>query len=961
MAEQQKIVIAQLDIDSAALVKSATETKKKIDELKASLPSLKDETGAVTEAYIKQDAQIKTLNAEYTAQRNVIATLTDSTGKLAKVNDQLAVAVGKDIKSISDARKNNSELLKVRNELNLSTKEGAEAAALINQKLNENNKFIKDNVSAYEQQKIGIGDYKTAIVDALTQTGLFGQGIQKMGIDLEFVQGLFAPFSGVLDYFGTQLKGIGSMFTGVAKGADDAGVSISGSADATKKMAEGQKGLTMATNIATAATRLFAIALAATGITLIVAAVALLIGYFRTFTPIVDKVEQAFAGVGAAIKVVQQTIVSVISGINSVGDAVAKLGNFLSDPIGAFKELGNEMATAAEKAAELKKAQQDLEDALEQQEVTSARNRAEINRLNILAKDRTKTEQERIALLQKAEALERKDFEARRANAAEALRIAQQQIIDEAKLTEAEAAELRKRGLGYKEYVEGKTNDTDALFNTLKEAILAETELQNEYYTNIEKNINRQNALLEKQEAEAEAARKKAEEARQKALDDAAKKVKLELDLFIQSQGVRARTLEEDLRLAEEVRDRKLRIAQAEFAASRKTEADRLQLLKNRNDAQLELLRAQQTAAVENAQRELDLFNATNQTLLDGKRFLDEQLLASELDRLNKTAEAQAKFETERYAAGVINAQEYADAIAAIDRKYEEDKAAAEAEREAARAEKEAIDLQNRLEADRVNFENEFAIREQDLEMQRQQELAAAIKSGADIGVINRKYAEQRKKLDADVAQFKLNQEQAIVAGLRGLFSEQSLLGKAFATAEVVMNTVRNATAAFNQAAVFAANPLTAPLAVNAKIQGGIIVATGAAQVAKIAGVKFEKGGFSEIVGPGHEAGGVPIYVGNQYLGEAQGGEGIGILNRGAYAAFMAFNNAFAGRESSSPGFMAGGGIITQAVTPSIGDPAALVELVVSAVEAMPSPVVGVEEIITTAQRVTQIKEDSSF
>lgn len=955
----EKIVIAQIDIDSEALLKSATETKKKIDELKASLPGLKDESGKVTEEYIRQDAAIKALTADYNAQKNTLTALTDTTGKLTKVNEQLTNLTVKEIKSIADARKNNSDLLKIRNELNLSTKEGADAAALINEKLNQNNAFIKQNVSAYEQQKIGIGDYKGAIMAAIQETGLMGGAIQKMGFDLEFVTGLFQPFSGVFDYFKTQLAGTASMFGDLTKSTGQAGNVIGGAADATKGAAEAQKGLTVATNISTAATKIFTLALAATGIGLIIGAVVLLIGYLKSFAPIMDKVEQAFAGVGAAVKVVQQTIVSFISGITSVSDAVSKLGNFLSDPIGAVKELGNEMATAAEKAAELKKAQQDLEDALEQQEVASAKNRAEINRLNILAKDRTKSEEERIKLLKEAEEIERKDFEARKKNSDEALRIAQQQIIDEAKLTEAEAAQLRKRGLAYKEYVEGKTNNTDELFNKLKEAQLKETELQNEYYQNIEKNINRQNALLEKAEAEEEARRKKAEDARKKALDDVVRRNKIELDLYIQSQGIRAKTLSEELAQAEEVRKRKEAIARAEFNASAKTAIDRLALQKSLNDATMEFAKAQQSVAVANAKRELEMFNRTNETLLDGKRFINDELLALEIDRLDRTAKEQARVETVQFTRGLINAQQYADAIAAIDKQYTDAKAEAEQERADAEAEKQAIDLENRIATRQLEFENDFALRAEEIERTRQQEVDAAALTGADVNLINAKFAAQRKQLDRSVAEFKLQQEIGIVQGLRGLFGEQSLLGKALAAADVVMNTIRSAAFAFNQAAVFAANPLTAPLAVNAKIQGGIIIAQGAAQVAKIAGVKFEKGGFSEIIGPGHEAGGVPVYVGNQYLGEAQGGEGIGILNRGAYAAFMQFNNAFANGAKSRPGFMEGGGIITQAVGASPTNDIA--EVVVRAVAALPNPVVGVQEILSTADRVTQIERSASF
>jgi hypothetical protein len=65
----------------------------------------------------------------------------------------LLAALAKEITSISSVRQNNTQLLSLRNELNLATVEGQTALAGINVKLDENNAFIKENVSSYEQKK----------------------------------------------------------------------------------------------------------------------------------------------------------------------------------------------------------------------------------------------------------------------------------------------------------------------------------------------------------------------------------------------------------------------------------------------------------------------------------------------------------------------------------------------------------------------------------------------------------------------------------------------------------------------------------------------------------------------------------------------------------------------------------------------------------------------------------------
>ena len=123
----------------------------------------------------------------------------------------------------------------------------------------------------------------------------------------------------------------------------------------------------------------------------IVLALAGLVAIFKTFQPLVDKVEQGLAALGATLNVIKNTFLAVFTGTKSLSEA--------------FGSLGSDMSSAAKRTMELVKAQQDLEDVLASQEVQTARNRAEINKLNVQAKNRALSEAERLKLLEKASKL----------------------------------------------------------------------------------------------------------------------------------------------------------------------------------------------------------------------------------------------------------------------------------------------------------------------------------------------------------------------------------------------------------------------------------------------------------------------------------------------------------------------------------------------------------------------------
>jgi len=197
---------------------------------------------------------------------------------------------------------------------------------------------------------------------------------------------------------------------------------------------------TVATAAATNATKIFKVALASTGIGAIVLIVVALIGYLSKFDPIMDKVEQAFAAVGAVVTRVTGIVVNFFSNLKSVGDFLSKIGSVLADPIGSFKRLGAEIAEVAKQAANLKKAQQDLEDQVKVQEVSNARAIQQVKELQIQARNRSLSEKERMALLERANKLDSDNFKNQQALSNEKTKLAYEDLRVNSAVTDAEIA-----------------------------------------------------------------------------------------------------------------------------------------------------------------------------------------------------------------------------------------------------------------------------------------------------------------------------------------------------------------------------------------------------------------------------------------------------------------------------------------------------------------------------------------
>jgi hypothetical protein len=174
----ERITLAELDIDVDAILQKQGEYLLQIQELRQANSNLKENMGDLTDAteeqaqaYAANDAQLKKLNAEYNRNKTFLSEATNGVNGLSDAMDR-------ENKTIDDARKNNSELIKLRSKVNATTKEGQAAIVEINKKIDQNNSFIKENVSQLEKQKINIGNYASALDNVIPGLGSFISGLQ---------------------------------------------------------------------------------------------------------------------------------------------------------------------------------------------------------------------------------------------------------------------------------------------------------------------------------------------------------------------------------------------------------------------------------------------------------------------------------------------------------------------------------------------------------------------------------------------------------------------------------------------------------------------------------------------------------------------------------------------------------------------------------------------------------------
>ena len=942
MAEQ--IVIAELQINTKALQDSSAKLIQQIAQLKLEQKELSKETSGLTKAtddqsrkFIETDAKLKQLNSEYANNKKVLA---ESISKVEGLNDVLS----KEATTVNEASAQNKKLTETKRNVTTATQEGRDAISVINEKINENNEYIKANGSLLEKQKIGIGDYKKSIIEAyeelenqkqaledskealtneLNQTKknsdeykIYAQQINNLNIQINGVSQEMSKAKGETKGFGEVLNLFSGGIGGFAQQSKEAGGAGNLLKTTFKGVSEGISGATKSS-----------LAFIATPIGAVIAALAIVVGIlysvFKSFAPVVDKVEQVMASISAVLNVVKNAVIGLVTGTKSLSET--------------FSNLGGSMSKAAEEAAKLKKAQQELEDQQDVLEVQNAKASRQINELLLKSKDRTKSEEDRIGYLKLAQKVEEDIYKKNEIQANGELKAAQDKLIIGTGLTNQEIKLLREKGVEYAKILQDKYALDDEDIANLKSALIKKENILNDKVAIDEKAQNKINALYEKADADREKAAEKAKSDAQKAADDRIAKIKEnqdkeiellnnQLNIFIANENLKQQTLKSSVELEQTISEKKIDILKKELEFKKITqESFDSQSLILRN----ETAKKQTELFLSYSKAEFDLFIQENQTKLEAGKLLNQELVNQEIKRLKDVRieklnqleltkglnadEVKAKRDNNELlstaelefltAKNIIDLEFKNQSIAnqkALDEQVKSEKASQlQADNEIA-----LLNAQTQLDANLLQIQQSYDIEVLQLDEKLKKQQITQEQYDEKLIQSDKKKKDLMRLAELNDTTGKLNEFKKLGEGLAGLFGKNKLIASALAG----VNTALAVTEILKTPSV-----LPEPIAsISRAVQIGTTIATGIKSVAEINGAKFEKGGLQQIGGNLHSSGGTKFVGEDGTRFEAEKGELIGVMNRNASRAFMEFNNAYPSGSVSQPNVFATGGFINQ-------------------------------------------------
>lgn len=325
----------------------------------------------------------------------------------------------------------------------------------------------------------------------------------------------------------------------------------------------------------------------------------------------------------------------------------------------------------------------------------------------------------------------------------------------------------------------------------------------------------------------------------------------------------------------------------AEDAAKREAEAQKKaqDAIKAAQDAQLKKYSEAVTAMqLDIAQREIE----------------GAKISLQELQAVN---DQKIEIETYRRAQGLIGEQEYINNVRQLELEYAAEVKARKDEEDQQERDRQALNMENDRALADMKMNNDLESQLARLDAQKALEIANAEAIGAETTAIEEKYAIMKEERERELQNAKLAMAASTAGQLSELLGQESAAGKAFATAQALINTYLGASKAIAQLGAWGIP------------QAAMIIAFGMKQVMSINKTKepdtkintsvkkYAKGG--QIYGPSHSAGGVTFTGSNGQQFEAEGGENMYILNRkasGAINALSALNMEYGGRSFGSSG-----------------------------------------------------------
>ena len=176
----EKVRIIDLDIDISAFAKKAGEARTLTEKLKLERKALDTTTKEGAEEFAKLSAEIDINNKKYRDQKNALGAVIGLQKDSASVTDE-------ETRSKAKVREETQRLIKLSAQIQGETEEEIQTRKQLNDQIDKNTDFIKDNSSEYEKTKINIGNYKESIKEALQENSEFNKALDKQLETIPFV------------------------------------------------------------------------------------------------------------------------------------------------------------------------------------------------------------------------------------------------------------------------------------------------------------------------------------------------------------------------------------------------------------------------------------------------------------------------------------------------------------------------------------------------------------------------------------------------------------------------------------------------------------------------------------------------------------------------------------------------------------------------------------------------------
>lgn len=416
-----------------------------------------------------------------------------------------------------------------------------------------------------------------------------------------------------------------------------------------------------------------------------------------------------------------------------------------------------------------------------------------------------------------------------------------------------------------------------------------------------------------------------------------------------------------------EERDKQAQYAQAAAAKAEKAAQD---AAKREADAQKKAQDA--IKAAQDAQLKKYSEAVTSMQLDIAQRELEGAEIS--LQELQAVNDQKIEIETYRRAQGLIGEQEYINNVRQLELEYAAEVKARKDEEDQQERDRQALNLENERSLADMKMTNDLESQLARLDAQKAAEIANAEAIGAETTAITERFEIMKDELKRKHYNAQLEMAAGTAGQLSSLLGEESAAGKAFATAQALINTYLGASKALAQGGIWGI------------AQAAIVVAAGMKNVMSINKTKepdtkintsvkkYAKGG--QIYGASHAAGGVTFTGSNGQQFEAEGGENVYILNRkasGAINALSALNMEYGGRSFGSSGVyryanggkidVGGGATMTLPSNFSLSNDSLqkLAAIMYDSVASVPAPRVAVTDIDAGQQQYNSVQVAASL